>query len=281
MYSIFCIQKKSNSSKQNESYNEGDEPNIKSSNISNSTFEKQYPTIESPSTTSSSLSPNSSLLNSGNLVKDNFSRLDIGNYVNVSCTSVIDEKTKHELLTNIWKPEMKYSFKGDSTSKARCFRYDWLSTYSPWLSYSQKMKGPFCVFCVLFHSSSGHGDSYKQVQFVKKPCIKYKDFHKKACEHKSSKTHIQCAENAVNFIKVFSNKGITVYNQINTFHKLLVDNNRKKIIPIISSLLFCGTQEIALRGKHSNEGNFNSLINFRIEAGDSFAKSYRIKSEKF
>ncbi|XP_016658128.1 uncharacterized protein LOC107883140 [Acyrthosiphon pisum] len=205
--------------------------------------------------------------NSCNLGNDSFSRLDIGNFVNLPCTIVIDEKTKHELLTNIWTPEIKYSFKEDSTSVARCFRHEWLNTYSPWLSYSQKMKGPFCVFCVLFHSSSGHGNSYKQIQFVKKPCIKYKDFHKKTCEHKVSKTHLQCTENAVDFIKVFSNKVTTVFDKINTSHKLLIDNNRKNIFPIISSILFCGTQEIALRGKTSNEGNFNSLINFRIEAG--------------
>ncbi|KAL4085254.1 hypothetical protein QTP88_027113 [Uroleucon formosanum] len=163
---------------------------------------------------------NSNLLNSSNLGNDSFSRLDIGNFVNLPCTIVIDEKTKHELLTNIWTPEIKYSFKEDSTTVARCFR--------------------------------GHGNSYKQIQFVKNPCIKYKDFHKKACEHKVSKTHLQCTENAVNFIKVFSNKATTVFDKINTSHKLLIDNNRKKNFPIISSILFCGTQEIALRGKTSN-----------------------------
>ncbi|KAL5236562.1 hypothetical protein ACI65C_003972 [Semiaphis heraclei] len=102
------------------------------------------------------MSFNSNLLNSSNLGNDSVSRLDIRNFVNLPCTVVIDDKTKHELLTNIWTPEIKYSFKEDSTSVSRCFRNEWLSTYSPWLSYSQKMKGPFCVFCVLFHSSSGH-----------------------------------------------------------------------------------------------------------------------------
>jgi hypothetical protein len=74
------------------------------------------------------MSFNSNLLNSNNLGNDSFSRLDIGNFVNLPCTVVIDEKTKHELLTNIWTPEIKYSFKEDSTSVARCFRHEWLST---------------------------------------------------------------------------------------------------------------------------------------------------------
>ncbi|XP_025425708.1 zinc finger MYM-type protein 1-like [Sipha flava] len=218
-------------------YNEDGEPSDKSSNdIFNNSFEEQPVTeLHSIPTTSSSLkSFNSNLSNSSNLGNDRFSRLDIGNFVNLPCTIVIDEKTKHELLTNIWTPEIKYSFKKDSTSVARCFRHEWLSTYSPWLSYSQKMKGPFCVFCVLFHSSSGHAS--------------------------------------------------TVFDKINTSHKLLIDNNRKKNFPIISSILFCGTQEIALRGKTSNERNFNSLINFRIEAGKiilSRITNYLVKSRSF
>jgi hypothetical protein len=60
-------------------------------------------------------------LKSSNLVNDSFSRLDIGNFVNLPCILVIDEKIKHELLTNIWTPEIKYSYKEDNTSVARFF----------------------------------------------------------------------------------------------------------------------------------------------------------------
>lgn len=137
MFSIFNIKKKSNnSSKQDEEqnqtctiYNEDSEPCDKSSNnIFNNSFEKQ-PVIElppKPTTPSSFMSSNPNLLNSTNLENDSFSRLDIGNFVNLPCTVVIDKKTKHELLTNIWTPEIKYSFKEDSTSVARSFRYEWL-----------------------------------------------------------------------------------------------------------------------------------------------------------
>jgi hypothetical protein len=119
-------------------------------------------------------------LNSSSLINDSYSRLDIGNFVNLPCILVIDEKIKHELLTNIWTLEIKFSCKEDSTSVARCFLYEWLSTYSPWLPYSQKMKSPFCIFCVIFHSSSGYGNSYKQVQFVKKKhVLSIKTFTKK------------------------------------------------------------------------------------------------------
>lgn len=71
----------------------------------------------------------SNLLNSSNLGNDNFIRLDIGNFVNLLCTIVKDEKTKHELLTNIWIPEIKYSFKEDNTSVARCLLHEWQIKY--------------------------------------------------------------------------------------------------------------------------------------------------------
>jgi len=81
-------------------------------------------------------------------------------------------KNKHDLdkLTNIWKPEINYSFKEGCTSIARCFGHEWLS-------YSKKMKGPFGVFCSVFHSSSGHVNSFKLIKFIKKSCYKYNDFY--------------------------------------------------------------------------------------------------------
>jgi len=66
----------------------------------------------------------SNLLNSSNLGNDSFSRLDMGNFVDLPCIIVIDEKTKHKLLTNIWTPEIKYSFKKDSKSVACSFRHE-------------------------------------------------------------------------------------------------------------------------------------------------------------
>jgi len=64
-----------------------------------------------------------------------------------------------------------------------------------------------------------------------------------------------------------------------------VDENRKRIRPIIQSLLFLARQNIALRGHRDdgnlldnmdsnqnsivgNEENFRELLKFRIESGD-------------
>ncbi|XP_025414970.1 52 kDa repressor of the inhibitor of the protein kinase-like [Sipha flava] len=66
-----------------------------------------------------------------------------------------------------------------------------------------------------------------------------------------------------------------------------VEQNRQKLIPIIETILFCGLQNISLRGhrddcsiysiddniKH-HKGNFKALLEFRINAGDQILKEH-------
>ena len=47
-----------------------------------------------------------------------------------------------------------------------------------------------------------------------------------------------------------------------------VSSNRAKLEPVLSSIIFCGTHNIALRGKDSKSGILHNLLDFRIEAGD-------------
>ncbi|CAH2329941.1 Hypothetical predicted protein, partial [Pelobates cultripes] len=42
----------------------------------------------------------------------------------------------------------------------------------------------------------------------------------------------------------------------------------------MSTIIFCGTHDIALRGKKSTSGNVQSLYQFRIEAGDVVLKNH-------
>ena len=57
-----------------------------------------------------------------------------------------------------------------------------------------------------------------------------------------------------------------------------VSSNRAKLEPISSSIIFCGTHDIALRGKDSKSGNLNDLLDFRIEAGDAILKEHMEKA---
>uniref|UniRef100_A0A0B7BLW7 TTF-type domain-containing protein n=1 Tax=Arion vulgaris TaxID=1028688 RepID=A0A0B7BLW7_9EUPU len=68
----------------------------------------------------------------------------------------------------------------------RCFRESWLTQYTPWLSYSPRLKGAFCIFCVLFPQPVQRGI---QGAFITTPCTKYKDFNECARNHTSSAWH--------------------------------------------------------------------------------------------
>lgn len=41
----------------------------------------------------------------------------------------------------------------------------------------------------------------------------------------------------------------------------------KKLFPILSTILLCCCNDIALRGKESDSGNLCDLLQFRVEAG--------------
>ena len=74
---------------------------------------------------------------------------DIGIYVKSTTKIPID--LKYRLLNDPYKPHLSHDFEGDmSGSGKRCFRESWLTQYTPWLSYSSRLKGAFCIFCVLF-----------------------------------------------------------------------------------------------------------------------------------
>lgn len=53
-----------------------------------------------------------------------------------------------------------------------------------------------------------------------------------------------------------------------------VGENREKLFSILSSILFCATNNVAIRGKDDEKGNLQQLFNFRIEAGDTILKTH-------
>ncbi|XP_050066310.1 uncharacterized protein LOC126555432 [Aphis gossypii] len=196
---------------------------------------------------------------------------DIGNFLNVKN---IDDCLKHELLRNPWVPNSTYDFKSDLKSgRTRAFRYQWLHENGSWLTYSalEGVKGAFCRLCVLFKPSIHRG---VQGGFIIKPFTKYKDFHASSKIHLSSNWHIESMSKAKDFMDIMNGKKINVIEQVNSgFHKE-IETNRLKLKPIISTILFCGTHDLPLRGKKSDSGVFQDLLNFRIESGDEILKDH-------
>ena len=71
-----------------------------------------------------------------------------------------------------------------------------------------------------------------------------------------------------------------MYKLINTQHKKACEENRKRLRPVVETVIFCGQNNIALQGNDDSghidlaklkmgEGNFKHLLRFRVQAGDT------------
>jgi len=83
------------------------------------------------------------------------------------------------------------------------------------------------------------------------------------------------------FMSVASSKQDTVALQLDKNRKLQIEENRRRIAPIVETVLFCGRQGLALRGHNDsgrieslempvvNDGNFRALLRYRASGGDA------------
>lgn len=141
----------------------------------------------------------------------------------------------------------------------------------PWLVYSKKLKGALCVHCVLFKPSIKRG---VQGAFIDRAFIKYKDLHNSAKKHSQTDWHKEAIMKSKLFSDIIKNKKKSIDLQLNNANNELIIKNRNKLRPIISSIIFCSTHDLALRGKQSDSGNFQDLLKFRVEADDSVLEEH-------
>ena len=85
----------------------------------------------------------------------------------------------------------------------------------------------------------------------------------------SSAWHRGSQQDAEHFVSTIRDPNKDIICQIDNSVKGTIEENRKKLYPIISTILFCGTNDLAIRGKDSTKGNVEQLYAYRIEGGDS------------
>lgn len=159
---------------------------------------------------------------------------------------------KRGMLRYCWKPESSYDFRQDSIGSNRSFIHDWLNMYKPWLTYSRKLKGALCIHCTLFPPATVKGILGA---FVVAPFTKYKHMHQCCKTHENSQYH----KNSIQAAKDFMDS-VPVDVAILSGHQQLIAKNRKILSSIISTIMFCGTHDIAVRGHTKKSGK---LRNFR------------------
>ena len=165
--------------------------------------------------------------------------------------------------------------------KQRCFQASWLKTYS-WLTYSRELDGGFCIACVLF----GRGQSSCRPDriLVEKAMSKFNKATDVLKDHSKAQSHHDAMKDMARFISVMEHKEVPVDQMLHSALATQIEKNRTKLKSILKTVILCGKHNIPLRGHRddakylSNEsincGNFQALLDFRIDAGDKILEEH-------
>jgi hypothetical protein len=205
---------------------------------------------------------------------------DVGLYIGKDIAKH-DPPRAYEMLTERWIPSISFKFPMTTINEQKrsvCVR-DWLINYT-WLSYSLMLEGVFCRYCVTFGrvwSSSDHARTILG-QLVNKPLRSLKDATTYLKLHERTKYHLDSATQASEFLARYNNPSKDVDQLLCMTDEQQQRENRKILMGIVHCLLFLAKQNLAIRGHdddglpdedNRSQGNFRSLIQFRIEAGDT------------
>ena len=175
--------------------------------------------------------------------------------------------------------------------RCRTFKIPWLSRYKG-LVYSCVLKGGMCLYCALFGKQQSAGVGV----LVKRPYSgnshKASDIlgsHFGSAAGKGNAFRSDAVVAAMSFLRVMDGKQAPVNRQIDLALQERVKTNRAKLASIVKTVIFCGRQNIPLRGhrddsKHlhvtgHNPGNCQALLQFRVEAGDDTLKQHFATAE--
>ena len=196
----------------------------------------------------------------------------------------LNREDKFKALNNMYKPPPNYVFpqhKEGAGNHQRSFQQKWLSEYA-WLAYSREKDGGYCVPCIFFcKGDEGLG------KLVNSPLTRFKDAVKTFRQHSKKAYHVHSVSDMLTFMRIMNNEQTPIDHQLVSAVAQQVQQNRELLKSIINTVIFCGKQNVALRGhrddrKHlqqpGNHGNFHALLNFRIESGDKNLQSHLEKA---
>ena len=153
---------------------------------------------------------------------------------------------------------------------------------------SSILNGVVCVPCALFATECASNDRGKLTtlgSLVKTPLRNYRSLTGKDSSldsHLLTNYHKAAQAFADNFV---ANK-VTVACQLDNERRRQQEEQRARLFPIVKTVILCGRLGIALRGHRddgwldvekpvsASQGNFRSLLTFRVDAGDTVLKQH-------
>lgn len=218
-----------------------------------------------------------------------FEGMDIATVKNISISNL--DQHFINILDNVWTPENTFQFPKactDNKSKKshRSFQSGWLKKYN-WLAYSKIEDAAFCKYCMLFAVKSvGHHQGQGLGALVKTGFRLWKHALEMFNNHAKAKYHCEALIRAQNLREITVGNIVAIDKQLNRAEHEERLNNRKKLVPIIKTIILCGKQGLALRGHRDygpidlsqkpeiNEGNFRAFLRERVDAGDSVLENH-------
>lgn len=182
-------------------------------------------------------------------------------------------------------PQRQFGFKTDGKPHMRSFSARWLDDFGKdGLIYSVKEDAAYCKYCRLFPG----GD---RGMLVEKPFQKWKcairDFNAhfrgtqadKTRGARGNKLHLTAIVRATEFIKQVEGERLAIVNLMDDKSKAQTKKNREVIMSIGKTIHLLAKQNLPLRGHRddsqhldkegNNPGNFQELLKFRCESGDT------------
>ena len=142
----------------------------------------------------------------------------------------------------------------------------------------------FSVFLVFFFGKkSGYADD-KLTKLFKEPLTYWTSASGRLKDHEAnSKVHKDTALLMQLFKQRMERDIVSIDELVNSVRKQRTESNRIKLKSILKTIILFGQQDFALRGHMDdsgyldtplNPGNFQVLLNFRIDSGDSVLKAH-------
>ena len=214
----------------------------------------------------------------------------------------ISDLEKQNLLLNHLMPDFNFTYPyGIKTTKSVCenekssqkvyLSLSHLTAKNNAFKYSFEMQGVVCVPCALFTPLEVSNNRCKLTtlgSLVLRPFRNYKKVHDKLRSHLLNQYHTHAQECVDMFLyNLSTGNSHSIVNQVSNTRRNQALENRKRLVPIVKTIVFCGRLGIALRGHRDDgvidydaaisgrEGNFRALLAFRVES-----RAWRYYTEK-
>ncbi|XP_041372656.1 uncharacterized protein LOC121385929 [Gigantopelta aegis] len=188
-----------------------------------------------------------------------------------------DAQTLH-LLQKHYRPDSRYAFPAVFVNGCnRSFKYSWIEKY-PWIVYSARLDGVFCIYCALFRK-----DRSSRGSIVNLPFTKWTRCSHVFKDHATSKPHI----NAITDSEIFQEHLLHTDRVVPVLLEKkmeMIRENREILSCIVEAIVFCGRQCIALRGEaeaddqSGNPGNFLAIL--KLMSRDNEVLNHHLKDAR-